>query len=373
MGNIKDYIDWRGDVTLEQSHFNEVDNLILSELAYIDFNNIINKRKMKIEEALDSYFEKKTDKEIINELILSQNPIPFLESLKSSNRFKDLVLFRYENISSKKEEKQFTAISIKLNYNTIYVAFKGTDNTLFGWKEDFNMSFMSEIPSQLEALKYVNKISRKYKNIILGGHSKGGNLAIYAGVRCKKRIKKHIKMIYNNDGPGFLEEFTTTKEYESMFEKIITIIPETSIIGRLLTRKGECKVVKSDGIGIWQHDALSWQVVGDHFVTIDNVNETSNKINKILNDWLVKIDKKERELFINNLFQILDKNKIETVEDLSKLNLTKIPGLVKSFKLLDEESRKLMIDLIVSLAKEAKKSFDTKSILKGIKLINKKS
>lgn len=369
MGNIKDYIDWRGDITLQKAHFNEVDNLIFSEIVYIDLKKIVDRKKIKLGEAINSYLEKG----IKYDLPLSEDPIPFLKVLKDSVRFKDLKIFNYVNISSKKEEKQFCAISIELNYNTIYVSFKGTDNTLFGWKEDFNLSFMSEIPSQLEAVQYVNNISRRYKNIILGGHSKGGNLALYAAINCNKRIKKRIKKVYNNDGPGFLEEFTTTKDYNNVLKKVVTIVPETSIIGMLLTRKEEYKVVKSSGIGIWQHDALSWQVQGDHFVTIKEVDETSNKINSVLNEWLIKIGKKERETFVNNLFQILDKNKIETIEDLSKLQIRKIPGLVKSFKSLEEDNRKLMVDLLVDLVREAKKNFDTKTILRGIKLMSKKS
>lgn len=373
MGNIKDYIDWRGDIPLTKSYFNEVDNLIFAELSYINFQKIIDNQKMTIKNAIEKYLNSHTEKEIENELVLSQNPLPFLIALKDSKRFGDLKIINYANIASKKEEKQFSALTIELNYNTIYVAFEGTDNTLFGWKEDLNLSFMSEIPSQLEAVNYVNNISRKYKNILLGGHSKGGNLAIYAGVHCKKRIKKRIKRIYNNDGPGFLEEFTNLKEYNDILKKIVTIVPETSIIGMLLTKKEEYKVIKSSGCGIWQHDALSWQVVGDHFITVQKTDETSVKINEMLNDWLSKISKKEREQFINSLFSILDKNKIETIEDLAKLSIRKIPGLVKSYKKLEEESRKLMLNLLGDLVREAKKSFNTKTLIKGIREIGKKS
>ena len=369
MSNIKDYIDWRGDITLKQSYFNEVDNLIFSELIYINLKNIVDKRKVSINTAINTLLEKNSEENIKKELLLSQDPLPFLKVMKDSNRFSNLKLFNYVNILSKEEEKQFSAVCIELNYNTIYVAFKGTDNTILGWKEDFNLSFMSEIPSQLEAVKYLNKISWKYRNIIVGGHSKGGNLAVYAAVNCKKSIQRRIKKIFNNDGPGFLEEFISTKGYDNILNKVVTIVPESSIIGMLLTRKEEYKVVKSDTNGIWQHDALSWQVLGNQFVTLKEVDETSAKINTIINEWLVRIGKKERELFINNFFQILETNGIETVEDLSKLNLRKIPNLVKTFTNLEEESKKLMIDLLIDLVHEAKKIFDTKTILRGIKSI----
>lgn len=373
MGNIKDYIDWRGDITLQQSHFNEVDNLIFSELVYFNFKNILSHKKITIEKVVNNYLQKTKEEEILKEFYLSQNPIPFLNSLKESIRFKNLKLFNYVNILSKREEKQFSAVSIELNYNTVYIAFKGTDNTLLGWKEDFNLSFMSEIPSQLEAVKYLNKVSWKYRNIIIGGHSKGGNLAVYAVVNCKKNIQKRIKKVYNNDGPGFLEEFISTKNYDNVLNKVITIVPESSIIGMLLTRKEEYKVVKSDLIGIWQHDALSWQVVGDHFITLKEIDETSTKINSILNEWLVRIGKREREVFVTNLFHIFEKNEIETIDDLSKLNIRKIPALVKSFTELEEQNKKIMVDLLIDLVREAKKNFDTKAIFKGIKSMGRKS
>ena len=302
-----------------------------------------------------------------------KNPISFFKNVKDSKRFGHLKIMYYINKVSKKEEKQFSAIIIYLNYNTIYVAFKGTDNTLIGWKEDFNMSFMSEVPSQLEAVAYLNKYIHFFnRKIYIGGHSKGGNLAVYAAVHCKKNIQKRIKQIYNNDGPGFLEDFMLLPKYNAILPKIVTIIPETSIIGMLLNHKEEYKVVKSTALGIWQHDCLSWEVAKDHFITIKEVDETSSKIRKTITDWLQKIDKKKREVFINTLFRILENNKIETVEDVAKLKLRKIPGLVREFTRIDEETKKIMMELLKELMREANKNFDKKTIFYGLRHVNKK-
>ena len=179
-------------------------------------------------------------------------------------------------------------------------------------------------------------------------------------------------MVYNNDGPGFLDDFVSSPNYTAMLPKITTILPETSIIGMLLTHKGQYKVVKSNTIGIWQHDALSWQVNKDHFITIEKVDETSDKIRLTITDWLQKIGKKEREEFINTLFDLLDKNKIETVEDLIKLKLRKIPGLLKDFTKLNDKQKKLMMDLLKDLMNEASKHFERKSILHTLKYLNKR-
>lgn len=373
MANITDYLKWRGDLTFKESPFNEVDNLILSELAYIEISKKDAEKKITIEDAINKFLKKYDEKQLAKKFALSKNPSLFLETLANSKRFGNLYITNYVNKVSKKEEKQFSAMVIHLNFNTIYIAFKGTDESIVGWKEDLNMSFMNEVPSQLEAMHYVNKVvSFKERYIYLGGHSKGGNLAVYAGVKCKKRMQKRIKFIFNNDGPGFTKDFVTSSSYLNILPKIKTYLPETSIIGMLLTQKSEYQVIKSDSIGIWQHDTLTWQVEGTKFITLKEVDETSSKLRTTLSSWLEKIDKKEREVFINTLYQVLEKNHIESVEELTQLKLRNIPSLLKSFTKLEEETRKIMIEIIKELMKEASKNFNRKTILHGLRTMSKK-
>ena len=373
MANITEYLKWRGDLSFKISPFNEVDNLILAELSYLLVDKRINVRSLTIKAAISFYLEKYDEKEIMSQFALSKNPVPFFNELASSKRFGNLKITNYVNKVSKKEEKQFSAMVIRINFFTIYVAFRGTDNTLVGWKEDFNMSFMNKVPSQQEAVRFIEQvISLNNRCIYLGGHSKGGNLAVYAAVHCNKNIQKRIKKIYNNDGPGFLEECIETPAYLAVLPKVVTILPETSIIGMLLTQKGEYKVVKSNSIGIWQHDALSWQVEQNHFITLKTVDETSNKIRRMITDWLSHVDKKKREVFINTLFSILVNNKMNTVEELAKLKLRKIPALLKSVTKLDEEARKIIIESLKEQMREASKNFDRKTKIQGIKVMNKK-
>ena len=373
MANIVDYLKWRGDISFQVSPFNEVDNLILSEFAYIEISKKKASKKITIEEAVNIYLKKYNKKELEKKFALSKNPTEFLKVLANSKRFKNLTITHYVNKISKKEEKQFSAMVIHINFKTIYVAFKGTDETLIGWKEDLNMSFMDEIPSQLESVNYVNKvITIKDRHIYLGGHSKGGNLAVYAGVKCKKKIQKRIKGIYNNDGPGFAESFLTLPNYEKMIPKIYTILPQSSIIGMLLSHKENYKVIQSDSLGIWQHDTLTWQVETTSFVTLKEIDETSNKIQKIITEWLAQVGKKEREIFSSTLYTILSTNKINTIEELTRLKLRSIPGLLRTVTKLDEETKRIMIESIKGLMKEANKNFDKKTIFYGLKSLTKK-
>ena len=199
MANIIDYLNWRGDLTFSQVPLNEIDSLILSRISYFPFDNLFQgEEKITIEKAYKR-FKKEKDK-----TVLQIDDLELFPAVAGCARYKDLVLLDYINKIEPKEEKQFSAITICLPNNLLYVSFRGTDNTLIGWKEDFNMSFSSHVPSQKDSKVYLDDIANKYEgDIIVGGHSKGGNLAVYAATFCNDETKKRIKVIYNEDGPGF--------------------------------------------------------------------------------------------------------------------------------------------------------------------------
>lgn len=243
MANIFDYINWRGDLSLRDSKFNEIDNLILARFSYFPFDNILKEgEEITIAEAGKRF--KKLD--VQKERILQKEDIDLFPKMAESKRFSEMKIANYINKISPEEEKQFSAITIYMPDDTIYISFRGTDNTLIGWKEDFNMSFREKVPSQLDAVEYVNRVASKYTNKIrIGGHSKGGNLAVYAASFCSKEIKDRIINIYNNDGPGFHETITINPNYIETVPKVHTLIPQTSIIGRLLYHEESYTVVQS--------------------------------------------------------------------------------------------------------------------------------
>lgn len=241
MPNIFDYLKWR-DIPIEKIEQNEVDNLILSRISYFPFDGILDKgEKITLKEAYDRYLRKKKKTHF-----LQKEDKELFEVISNSIRFKDIFISNYINKVDLLEEKQFSAITFFLPDDTIYVAFRGTDDTLVGWKEDLNMSYSEYIPAQEDAVKYLEDIARRNKlPLIVGGHSKGGNLAIYASAFCKESIKSRIMRIYNNDGPGFSKNVVENKKYKNIVEKIYTYIPQTSIIGRLLNHEGKATIIKS--------------------------------------------------------------------------------------------------------------------------------
>lgn len=241
MANIFDYIQWR-DIELEKVEFNEIDNLILARLSYFPLDGLINEdEEITIKEVYKRYKKVGTTGRI-----LQKEDIDLFPVLANSIRFGNMKLTNYINKVDPIQEKQFSAITIIMQDKTIYVAYRGTDNTIVGWKEDFNMSFSKLVPAQTDAVNYLESVAKKYKNRIrVGGHSKGGNLAVYAAAFCNKHVKDKIINVYNNDGPGFCDEVVNSEQYKEIIDRVHTYIPQTSIIGRLLNHEEETIILKS--------------------------------------------------------------------------------------------------------------------------------
>ena len=344
MSNIFDYIDWRGDLSFNQSPFNEIDNLILSRISYFPFDGLISENEtITIKEAYSRF--QKLDLNHIH--MLQKEDIELFPAVAYSERFGNLYIKGYINKRDIQAEKQFSAITFILPDGTVYVAYRGTDNTLIGWKEDFNMSFMESIPSQEEAKNYLNKVAlESSENIRIGGHSKGGNLAVFAAAFCNDEIKSRILEIYNNDGPGFFDSIINTAEYQAISNKIHTYIPQTSIIGRMLKNEGKCTVVESTEFGIYQHSLYSWQVLGTKFINKEQVTKESEFIDKSLKKWLMTVDSEQREKFWVALYEIMSSTNQSTLFQMKNNLLDSSKKMIATYKGLDEETRKIVNETV---------------------------
>lgn len=355
MANVFDYIEWRGDLSLSKDKFNEIDNLILSRFSYFPFDELIKENEVvTIRELSDRFLEKD-----INEMpILWADDINLFPAMGLSRRFGEMRVTKYVNKISPEQEKQFAAITIIMPDDTIYVSYRGTDNTVVGWKEDLNMTFKSHIPSQIDAVKYLEEVAKEYPNKLrIGGHSKGGNLAVYAAVFANKDIRNRIINIYNNDGPGFNDDIVETKEYKEMIKKVSTYIPQDSIFGRLLNHKEKYTVVKSIQTGVMQHDLYSWQLLGNEFVYLKEVTNGSKFIDKSIKDWLEQIDMDRREQVIDIVFQVINTTKVETFSDLKAHWFSNARILLSSYKLVDSESKKMILETLSALFRIVKDNF----------------
>ena len=346
MSNLMDYLDWRGDLTFREAPFNEVDNLILAQLVYVEFAGIVpapgEEGTITVKEACELFFAAHDRKEIMERVSMTKTAAFVLEKMAQTERFCNAQLFGYINDISKEEQSQFSVVCVRLDDKSIYVSFSGTDNTIVGWRENFNMGYLSETPGQLKAVDYLNHMVKEdWKKIRVGGHSKGGNLSVYASVKCDRNIQKRIVKVYSNDGPGFSEEMIQSKEYQRMLPKIKTILPESSIVGMLLEHQEKFEVVKSSQSGIQQHDAMSWEVLGSHFVYVEEVAPQSILLDETMKKWIFQLTKEQREEIVDTVFSMLDDAKIYTVDDFYNSKWKKVQELMKAKSKLSPETQEL--------------------------------
>lgn len=361
MANILDYLDWRGDLTFDKSPFNEVDNLLLSQLVYVDLEGIVpgpeSREKIRVTEASRIFFATHDEQKILERVSMTKTAMYVLKKMAESERYKDAMLGGYVNDISIEEQSQFAVVCVYLGDKSLFVAFSGTDDTIVGWRENFNMGYLSATPGQLKAVDYLNSmVGIGQWKVRVGGHSKGGNLAVYASVHCRPIIKHKIISVYSNDGPGFSQEMVDSEAYQEMLPKIRTIIPESSIVGLLLEHEEEFQVVKSSNVGVGQHDAMSWEVLGTHFVYTDKVTEQSIFIDETMKTWLVELDAYQREEIVSAVFEILDELNIQTVDDFTHLKFSDLQEANKIRKNLPPETQELLTYAIKLLFKTGKKA-----------------
>ena len=351
MGNIMDYISWRGDLTFAQSPFNEVDNLILACFSYVNLDRIpaVTRQKgIELKKLVKEFKKLHTIKELeADKSFIRLAPFMMFE-MAESVRFGNCVIRNYVNEIVTEAEQQFSAVEIVLDDGTSYISFRGTDDTIIGWKEDFNLS-TGVVPAQERAVEYMQRISDKASGMLrVGGHSKGGNLAIYGSVMCKS-VHDKILEIYSNDGPGFSKEFQKSPETAEMMPKIIRIIPEYSIIGTLLEHEKQPIIVASTSRGLLQHDGFSWEVQGPGLVRRDSLNKMALRFIEILHKWIDGMDMEQKRLLIEDLFATLQASGYENLSEVQSGGLKSLAAMVKRLDKFAPESRGMMQELLTAI------------------------
>lgn len=330
--NMLDYLDWRGDLSFDSDSFNEIDNIILSRLAYFPLKEDDN---LTIQElSLDL---KRTYKEDDANLI---------KRLANSNRFKDAILTNYVNVLDKEKNEQFAAVTIILNEHLMFVSFCGSNDSLISWHENFDMFYKNTISGQLTSISYLTKVLNSFKqDLIVGGHSKGGNLAIFSSSFIDFSLQKRIINIYNNDGPGFNAEIINSKGYQKIIPKIKTFVPQTTIVSTFFDRKEQEVVIHSKNKGIMQHNMYSWEVIGNKFIK-DVRDKNSYTIDNIVNEWVKETTKEERKEFTTNLFKIMDATNSDVFRELGVNSIKHVSDISKVYKEIDSNKRKEMFNIL---------------------------
>lgn len=346
MANINDYLRWRGDIKFSKRYpFNELDSVILARFSYLLFHKI----KMNKDETIESISNKMKDFD--NSMFLYNGDKEMITLLGECARFKDLKVSDYVRVNSKEEVKQFGAICIHLPYRELYVSYIGTDSTIYGWKEDFYMSFMDDVPCRELGANYLSDISRKYwyKKLRVGGHSKGGNVAIYSALTNSYRVQKRIIKVYNYDGPGLSKQMYDRYNNKNIVKKMETYIPQDSIVGTIFHHEEKVSVVESKEYFLLEHDIFSWQVLRDDLIRCDGKVSRSLKLESAIRDYLDSTTKEERKIVIDALFEIIEEAKIENVYDLIKNYPKLIPKALLKYKNFSKEERVRLTGLLSAI------------------------
>lgn len=350
-GTILDYLKEYGDYTFMEKPFNDVDSLVLCQLVYLKFDGMVplvteNKKSV----SLKTLRQHEDFEKLFSDVRFAKSNLALFEGIEKSKRFGKMKLNCYINIVEPEWETQFSAMTCFLEDHTIYVAYRGTDETMVGWKEDFNMTFQSPIPGQVYAKKYLNMVTGRFPNpFYIGGHSKGGNLAVYAAMTCTKTVRERILKIYSMDGPGFPKEVLAEHHYEEIKDTVVKILPHSSMVGMLFEADENAKIVESKNFGLLQHDPFSWLVEEDDFYYVGHLYGSRKFTNDALNEWILSLSMEERKLLVDTLYNIIlasnATNLIDFTMDLKK----SMKGMLTAMKDVDKDTKKAIGKIIKGL------------------------
>lgn len=270
----------------------------------------------------------------------------------ASPRMRGIRLSCYAEDLDAAREKQFSACTLRLPGGDAYVSFRGTDNTLVGWKEDFNMAFERDVPSQVSARAYLERVAPTISGrIYVGGHSKGGNLAAYVASTCSPEVATRLQRVFSHDGPGFTAESLAASSWRERARLVSKTVPRSSLIGMLFEQQEEYSVVDSSTVGILQHDPFSWVVEGCDFVRAKGIARGAAALDETLNQWISSMTVEEREGFVNALFSVLYASGEDTFASMTENLQTALPAMLDSLAATDPEERRYLTRAISLLVR----------------------
>lgn len=357
MYDLFDYLTWRGDLSFQKDPLNAVDSLIFCCLSYVRFPDIVpafpSPESIPLPEAVERFFALPKEKQIFRK----EEDEKLLHAMAKSRRFGAVRLMHYADRFNPQQEKQFAAVTALLDDGSAYLAFRGTDNTLVGWKEDFNMAYLPVVASQTDAREYLHKAASTLPGgLIPGGHSKGGNLAVFAAASCDPAVRDRIINVYNHDGPGFQKEMMESTGYRAVTDRIHTLIPQSSVIGMLLDHEEAYTVIHSSQVGIMQHNPYTWNVLGPDLVRSESITASSRVIDRTLKNWVNSMTPQQRGEFINGLYQIFEATNAVKLSDLPLAWVKNFTKVSETWKHTSPETRKLFAETFSLLFEASKKA-----------------
>lgn len=377
MGTILDYLEHYGDVSLLEKPFNDVDSLVLCQFSYLKFDGLVPEpREKKPFLGVRELKERENEGNLFADERYEKDNRALFEGILSGRRFGTLGLNYYINEIDTEKETQFSAVTFALEDGSFYVAFRGTDETIVGWKEDFNLAFSEPVQGQLNSVKYLDLAgSRTTGRLRTGGHSKGGNLAVYAAMNCKKEIQDRIERIYSHDGPGFRPEILEKCGYEEIAGRIVKILPHSSLVGMLLESHENYQVVASKTFGLMQHNPYTWRVKDDSFLYVEDIYSGRKFMDRTLNEWILSMDEEQIRVFVNTLFTVLEASEADNLIDFTADLKRSMNGILAAAKEVDEPTKEgiktILRSLMEMMSERAKLELQYKAETELLKLSEK--
>lgn len=347
--NIVDYAA-REFATFDVKELCEVDSLVLSFFSYLALPDCLTEARGWDGMRIADTFRADLFDELYGHIWDVSSSYKILAALAANPRFRDLRVKNYVSQTDINAEEQFAAVTIELMPNLHYVAFRGTDSTLVGWKEDFNMAFQYPVPSQQRAAEYLDDVAAHVEGkLICGGHSKGGNLAVYAAMNCSNSTRERLTQVYSHDGPGFIEGVFEDGGFTKIESLVHKTVPQSSLVGMLLEHQEDYQIVKSGNVSVLQHDPFSWMVEDGHFIHIDKLTPGAKYMDLTLNKWAQSLSIDERKKMIDSVYSLLDSIDLTRVSEVQENWMKVLPKVLDNLGKMDPETRDFLLQVIKDL------------------------
>lgn len=344
MNNVFGYLKEYGKYTFAQKKFCDVDGLILAQFSYLKVDGMVPRLREGAEAVtLRSLLEHPDKEKLFADERYAENNRRLFVMMCASVRFRDIRINDYISITDEQIGTQFAAMVISIGENLHYVAFRGTDETIVGWKEDFCMAFTGTVPSQDYSVIYLTRVADKTEGrFYIGGHSKGGNLAVYAALRCPADIESRIERIYSFDAPGFRPGILEGECYGKICGRIYRWVPQSCVVGMMLQYKGSYYVVQSTASGLLQHDPFSWVIENGRFVRMKALDKRQRKIDSAINTWIMNMTDEQIRRFVGNLFEILYASETDNLIELFQYRKQSISHMLAAYKKMAPVEKRFM-------------------------------
>lgn len=344
MNNIVSFLEEYGDLNFEEMPFTESDALLLCQMAYFDFGGFVGSLSDRTSGTqLTDIVNSPSFENLFVGYWYHDDNVKLMQMAANSVRYSGMKLCFYDTVVNEEKDAQFGAITFILEDKSVFVAFRGTDATLLGWKEDMKLAYSKPIRSQELAVSYLNEAASKFLGRFrVGGHSKGGNLAVYACMNCLGTNRQRILDVYDFDGPGFRPEIITEGHFEAIKDRVHKFIPKSSIVGIILENELDYEVIESWGVGTLQHNTYTWKSEKGILVRSSGMREMKVMKDKSLNEWVLSLSEEEVSTFIDVLYDMLTASDAKSIFDLIKNPKKSISSAFEAYKDLSPESKEAL-------------------------------